>query len=399
MSTLQAYTGYSETDTASRLTVATNTLTITSLDTDEDMRLTKDFTASYFSGDFEHTLKINVTVGTGAESCYVWAVTNSIANPLGTLRTAATDMLALQWLNGALVLVEVETSEYSDTSSALSLATDYYLRVVRDEAVGTYGTLYCYIYTDREYCELVDTLTLTLHATNDWQYLWGCGGVGDGAGSTVFTGTIYNLTLDAYAYTMEGIRTRIRDILNESTAAFWTDAELNYWVNDGIREIAELTGCIQNIDALTTTNGTRTVTYTGYDVAAVEYKPASGTRTALAQSDPLRDGHGRYNSTTPQFFWTGKGAFGIDPLPDATYNLDAYINDVATDMTVDSQIPEIPPAFRPLLVDYGLYRAFLKEGNYGAASLFHQIYQSELIYTAQDNLANIPDARSEMRYE
>lgn len=155
MSTLQAYTGYSETDTASRLTVATNTLTITSLDTDEDMRLTKDFTASYFSGDFEHTLKINVTVGTGAESCYVWAVTNSIANPLGTLRTAATDMLALQWLNGALVLVEVETSEYSDTSSALSLATDYYLRVVRDEAVGTYGTLYCYIYTDREYCELV----------------------------------------------------------------------------------------------------------------------------------------------------------------------------------------------------------------------------------------------------
>ena len=79
MSTLQTYTGYSETDTASRLTVATNLLTIASLDTDEDMRLTYDFGASYFSGDFEHTLKINVTVGTGTEECYVWAMSDSVA--------------------------------------------------------------------------------------------------------------------------------------------------------------------------------------------------------------------------------------------------------------------------------------------------------------------------------
>jgi len=399
VSTLQTYTGYSETDAASRLTVAANTLTIGGLDDDEDLRLTKDFTSGYFSGDFEHTLEIKVTTGTGAESCYVWALTNSVANPLGTLRSAAADMLALQWLDGTLVLIEVETSEYTDTSTALSLATTYYLRVVRDESVGTYGTLYCYIYTDREYCNLVDTLSLTLHAANDWQYLWGCGGVGNGAGGTAFSGTIANLTLDAYAYTLEGIRTRIRDILNESTAAFWTDSELDYWINDGIREIAELTGCVQHIDALVTTNGVRTVAYTGHDVAAVEYKPASGTRVALAQAEPLRDGHGRYKGTAPQFFWTGKGVIGIDPLPDAAYNLDVYINDVASDLTVDSEIPEIPPAFRPLLVYYGLYRAFLKEGNFGAASLFHQIYQSELIYTAQDNIINIPDARSELRYE
>jgi hypothetical protein len=397
--TLQDYTGYTETDTASRLTVAANTLTIVTLDDDEDMRLYKDFTASYFDEDFEHTLKVNVTLGTGAEACYVWALTNSVANPLGTLRTATTDMLAVEWKDGVLYLIEVETSEYTDYTTTLSLSTDYYLRIVRDEAVGTYGTLYCYIYTDREYCELVDTLTLTLHVKNDWQYLWGCGGVGNGGGSTSFSGTIVNLTRDIYAYTKEQIRTRVRDLLNEATASFWTNTELDYWINDGIREIAEISGCIQNIDSLSTTNGTRTISYTGYDCVNVEYVPSSGTRVALVQAEPLRDGRGIYNGTVPQFWWTSKGVIGIDPLPDATYTLNAYIADIPSDLTVDSQIPEIPPAFRPLLIYYVCWRAHLKENNYGAASLYHQIYQSELIYVTQDNIVNIPDARSEMRYE
>lgn len=401
MSTLQTYTGYSETDTASRLTVAANTLTIASLDTDEDMRLTYDFGASYFSGDFEHTLKINVTVGTGTEECYVWAMTDSVANPIGVLITANTDLIALKWSNATLVLLERNsTVTTSDTSSALSLATDYYLRVVRDEAVGTYGTLYCYIYTDREYCKLVDTLTVTLTETTmkDWRYLWACSSVGDGAGSTVFTGTIASLTLDTYAYTLEGVRTQARDLLNESVANFWTDAELNYWVNDGIREIAEFTGCIQNIDSLSTTNGTRTISYTGYDCQNVEYVPASGNRISLVQSSPLQDGHNQYDGTAPQYWWVNKGVIGIDPVPDATYNLLGYIAGTPTDITIGSQIPEIPPAFRALLKWYVCYRAYLKEHNYGAASLCHQIYQSEMIYLAQDLLANVPDARSEMRY-
>ena len=173
------------------MTVAANTLTIASLDTDETLKLTYDFGASYFSSDFEHSLNIKVTVGTGTESCYLWGMSDSIANPIGTLITANTDLIALAWTNGALILTERNsTVSTTDTSSALSLATDYYLRIVRDESVGTYGTLYCYIYTDREYCELVDTLVVTLTESKDWRYLWGASSVGDGAGSTVFTGTI-----------------------------------------------------------------------------------------------------------------------------------------------------------------------------------------------------------------
>lgn len=397
MSNLQTYTGYAEVDTASRLTVAANLLTIASLDTDETMQLTYDFGASYFSGDFEHSLNFKVTVGTGTESCYLWAMSDSIANPIGTLITANTDLIALAWTNGALILTERNnTASTTDTSSALSLATDYYLRIVRDEAVGTYGTLYCYIYTDREYCELVDTLVVTLTESKDWRYLWGASSVGGGAGSTVFTGTIANLNLDTYPYTLEGLRTRTRDLLFEDSAVLFTDAELNYFINDGIREISEFAGCIQNIDSLSTTNGTRTVSYTGYDIDSVEY--VASTPVSMIEVLPVADGH-LATSGKPLHWWQGNAQIGIDPLPDANYTLNGYIYDKPTDLSVDSQIPEIHPAFRPLVILYACHVAYLKRSRIVIADFYKQIYQSELGYTTRYNLVNIPTARSETRYD
>ena len=397
MSTLQDYTTYTEVDTASRLTVAANTLTIASLDTDEPLKLTYDFGASYFSSDFEHSLNFKVTVGTGTESCYVWGMSDSIANPIGTLITANTDLIALAWTNGALILTERNnTVSTTDTSSALSLATDYYLRIVRDESVGTYGTLYCYIYTDREYCELVDTLVVTLTESKDWRYLWGASSVGDGAGSTVFTGTIANLTLDAYPYTLKGIRTRTRDLLFDDSAVLFTNAELNYLINDGIREIAEISGCIQNIDSLSTTNGTRTVSFTGYDVDTVEY--LSSPPVSLIEIYPVADGH-LPEKGKPLYWWQGNAQIGINPLPDATYTLNGYIYDKPTDLSVDSQIPEIPPAFRPLVVLYACHVAYLKRSNIAVSDFYKQMYQSELNYTTRYNLVNLPTARSETRYD
>lgn len=397
MSNLQTYTGYAEVDTASRLTVAANLLTIAALDTDETMKLTYDFGASYFSGDFEHSLNFKVTVGTGTESCYLWAMSDSIANPIGTLITANTDLIALAWTNGALTLTERNsTVSTTDTSSALSLATDYYLRIVRDEAVGTYGTLYCYIYTDREYCELVDTLTVTLTELKDWRYLWAASSVGDGAGSTVFTGTIANLNLDTYPYTLEGLRTRTRDLLFEDSAVLFTDAELNYFINDGIREISEFAGCIQSIDSLSTSNGIRTVSYTGYDMDSVEY--VASTPVSLIEILPVADGH-IVTSGAPKHWWQGNAQIGIDPLPDATYTLNGYIYDTPTDLTVDSQIPEIHPAFRPLVILYACHVAYIKRSRLVIADFYKQIYQSELNYTTRYNLVNLPTARSETRYD
>jgi len=200
----------------------------------------------------------------------------------------------------------------------------------------------------------------------------------------------------AFAYILSDIRTATRDLLNEATARFWTDAELNGYINDGLREIAEFSGCIQNTDAKTTTASARTVSFDGYDIAAIEYKPTTGRWTSLVQSDPLQNA--QLVGTEPQRWFTGNGTATIEPTPDATYNLNFYVNDVGVELTADANTPAIPLAFRPLLIWYACYRAYQKEQNYGAANLYHQIYRNEMIYLTQDNITNVPTARSEMKY-
>ena len=242
----------------------------------------------------------------------------------------------------------------------------------------------------------MDTLTVTLTELKDWRYLWGVSSVGDGAGSTAFTGTIANLNLDTYPYTLEGLRTRTRDLLFEDSAVLFTDAELNYFINDGIREISEFAGCIQSIDSLSTSNGIRTVSYTGYDMDSVEY--VASTPVSLIEILPVADGH-IVTSGAPKHWWQGNAQIGIDPLPDATYTLNGYIYDTPTDLTVDSQIPEIHPAFRPLVILYACHVAYIKRSRLVIADFYKQIYQSELNYTTRYNLVNLPTARSETRYD
>lgn len=385
MSTRQAFTGYTEVDTPARLTIATSSITMATLDDDEEVYCYKDFTSNYFSGDYEHTFKFIATAQTGSEICYLWGLSNDNSQTIGKQITANIDLHTLAWNNGEFVLIERNaTVSTSDTTSGASLNTYYYIRVVRDENVGTYGTLYAYIYTDDQYTELFDTLVVTLTENKDFQYVIMASGKGDGGGSTAFSGVISDMAMDSYAYTLGNMRTRIRDSLNESTATFWTDDEINAAINDGYRTIAEIGNAVQHIDALTTTNGTRTVSYNGYRVGYVEYKPTSGTRRGLYKTTELRLGRLPLNGTSPQWWFDNNGKIGIEPIPDATYNLDVYLYDYVTDLTVDSQIPEIPPAFRPLIIIFALYRLYIKEKSIQPAMMCYSMFMNELTHAALD---------------
>jgi hypothetical protein len=86
------------------------------------------------------------------------------------------------------------TAGHTTDSYVGSLATVYYLKIKRDEAVGTYGTLYCYIYSDSARTTLLDTLTVTLHTSKkDFQYIYGFNNSADA--STNISGYSENLDL------------------------------------------------------------------------------------------------------------------------------------------------------------------------------------------------------------
>jgi hypothetical protein len=83
--------------------------------------------------------------------------------------------------------------------------------------------------------------------------------------------------------TVTEITNSARALLDEATAALWTSDEIYMWINAAERDICAKTGCLESIEALTTTASQRHVslaTLTCVKVNSVELVE-SGTSTVL----------------------------------------------------------------------------------------------------------------------
>jgi hypothetical protein len=123
------------------------------------------------------------------------------------------------------------------------------------------------------------------------------------------------------------METRIRTYLNEVSANFYTQAEIWRWLSIGAKDIAQKTLCVRRIIDATTTTSTRAVNTSAYKVMHVEYIPSSGREQSLEKIDPLKLGHYKSNGTVPQYWYEYGNTIGIEPIPDATYNLRLYVAD------------------------------------------------------------------------
>ncbi len=379
----EIYTGYTEVDSPGRLTVATNQIDCMLLDDDETSYIYKDFTSNYFSGDYECRLHFKHTAGTTG-TVYLWAMTNDIASPIGTLIDANNDLQCLSYSNNVFTLTERNnTASTSDTSThaspAIAINTDYYIRICRDEATGTNGTLYAYIYTDSNYQDLCDILSVTLTEKKDFQFLWAVSGVGNGGGETTISAIIDHLLISIHPYTLQNITTRIRDLLNEDVAVFWSDTELIRTINDAVRQTGILGNCIERTETITTTSATRLTRYTSHTVVYAEY--LGTTPLGLIRIHPKQVGHVPINGTSPQYYYIEDGYVGIEPLPDATYSIRLYTLDYPSrEMSVNTELPELPEEYRPLIIPYALHLAILKEGKVAASQQLYSIFMNEIQY-------------------
>lgn len=198
---MEDFTTYTITDPGP-LTVTSTKVDVATLLDSQVARVYKDMGAGHFSGDYEHLITVYCNSSTITGLCnVVWGVANvnngdvalnGFGNDSNWLRmyeeTASTASLFLQESDGGLT--------YTDTNTSLSLDTPYYLKCKRDESVGTYGTIYCYIYSDSGRTSLVDTLSVTLHTSKkDYQYVYAHAGWNAEAGSYSWTGYTENLDL------------------------------------------------------------------------------------------------------------------------------------------------------------------------------------------------------------
>ena len=153
------------------------------------------------------------------------------------------------------------------------------------------------------------------------------------------------------------IRTKARKILGESTAAFWTDVQLNTWIDDAFDDIAKRTKCIKGNTTVTTVVSTPEYALLTniadcqsimegyyYQDAAVWEKIDPTTREELNRDYP---GWKSAAAGTPfLYYWDiEENILGVYPKPNAT-NAGAYFQvyyaKLHTDIGSDVAAVDVP---------------------------------------------------------
>lgn len=174
-------TTFTEVDVNDRYTVTSTAVTVDGLersDGDNDEYIYKDYGVDNFDGDFTHLVSVamSTSVTENYANYYCWMLSNNlggrtyhVTNNYSFLGVSDSYMSAER----KIYLYEQDgSSTYSDSSIGLVKGAIYDLVIDRDETVGTYGTIYVYIYSNASE-ELIDTLTVTLHSSKkDFRYLY-----------------------------------------------------------------------------------------------------------------------------------------------------------------------------------------------------------------------------------
>ena len=190
---LEDFTTYTETDAPGRITVNSSIRsTVLDGDRDEAFYLYFDKGVDFFNGDFEHWATFNATDNALYAGAY-WGVSNSVA-----AFAQQTNSIALFSGNAVVFLIRERDggTEYDSGVYSFTGGTDYYFKLIRDEAIGTYGTMYAYIYSDVGRTNLLSTLSLALHSSKkDFRYIYAVQGYNDGVGGRDWDGYIDSLSL------------------------------------------------------------------------------------------------------------------------------------------------------------------------------------------------------------
>jgi len=198
------------------------------------------------------------------------------------------------------------------------------------------------------------------------------------------------------------IRTLTRKRLGETTAAFWSDTEINTYINLGQSDVAQRTFCLRRTGYITTTEvvanavaaipaeWTLSTNFPNIIAVTGAFYHQNGTNWQKLESktedqlddeyDGWRDAVGRtsYNPTTvynldaisgvPNWYWWDleKDAIGIYPPPNADNatdnNLMVDYSYDTTDISADEASPQVPRRLHLAVVEFAVATGFETRG-------------------------------------
>lgn len=193
-------------------------------------------------------------------------------------------------------------------------------------------------------------------------------------------------------YTATTARTQVRSLLNETTASFWSDTEIDNWIKEATENISAKALCIQDTDTFLlvtsqyeytdlVTNGADGVV----DIVKVWgciYLNPDDEYLGLKRVLPMQISDLPHSTAgIPKYFYHFDNKIGIFPLPTSAENGDS----VKIYFSKQSQtIGDLPNEYQPLTFWYAAAMAYKKEHRYTESDKFYQMYLEGLNYLKQE---------------
>lgn len=177
-----------------------------------------------------------------------------------------------------------------------------------------------------------------------------------------------------------------RVVLKETTATFWTDTQLLGFLNQGMKDIADTTYCMQTTETFDVSSGTTryTITTDYAIVRGVLYVKSGSTsyQKALERKDlfDMEFGMGRVEYTGEPAYWDEWNAtVYIWPPADSDHTGTAHVflADRPSTITLTGGI-NIPAVYERALLNYIIFRALLRDNKWDKAQLFGQLYYTAI---------------------
>lgn len=192
------------------------------------------------------------------------------------------------------------------------------------------------------------------------------------------------------AYTAATARSRVREFINEDTADFWTDTEIDEWIKMGCLDISTKTLVVKHRDYFTLATDTEVYdasdfnTNTSDVIVSVQYAWYQDDMNAvsLQKIRPDQFGHVQFQDAgPPKMFFEDNGEIFVWPVPTSSENgnkinlIYAYASDDITDLRYNYQI---------MAIWFAVSMAKAKDEQFGQASMWQRIYANALQFERND---------------
>jgi len=180
-------------------------------------------------------------------------------------------------------------------------------------------------------------------------------------------------------YTKENILDEVRNILNEPSALFWSDDEINEWIDQAAVDISSKAMCVEASGTITLASGT--LEYTEPTDCIKVYAVVYSNRGLLKIHPRQLARITATASGAPQYYYHFGGKIGIYPVPGASES-GGSVTILYSQETDD--ITDVPDEYQPYAILFAAARAKLKDQKFDQATQLTVQYLNSLIFHRQD---------------